>query len=222
VRWTGLRVNPQPRGGHPALRAHARPRRPVSPRRNASALAPAHEPIDARRAAAKLAGDRGGRPPEPAGDLAHPMTLNGQKRDLLTFDEAKVSARRQLCRGREMRWRHAAGFPQPPGSHGRRYPGIHGGIFARTPRRDRRPERASVFAPSNGWPARRAQRLPRGSAERRFPFVLATSFVRVLRRPVESAQAANVRISESLRTAGAPRPTSPAARHAGIRKPSLE
>jgi hypothetical protein len=93
-----------------------------------------------------------GCPLEPAGDLPHAVPPCTKKRDLFPLDERQVPTRRRLRQGRKMRWWLAAGLPEPPGSHGRRYSGIHRGVLARVPCRDRRPERPPVFAPRHGRP----------------------------------------------------------------------
>ena len=104
-----------------------------------------------------------------------------------------------------MRWWHAAGLPEPPGSHGRRYPGIHRGVFARAPAAiaDQNTRRCSRRA-TGGRPGERSAFRP-DRAERRFPVVIATSFIRVLRRPVESALHAAVGVEDAARRRAAER-----------------
>lgn len=130
------------------------------------------------------------------------MALDAQKRDLLTLGDGKESPRWRLRCGRKMRWWHAAGLPEPPGSHGRRYPGIHRGVSLDRPAAiaDQNARRCSR-RPTGGRPGdRRASR--RDLTAHRFLVVIATSCIRLLRLPAESAQYGLITYTERLAEAG--------------------
>src|SRR3954464_10054667 len=112
------------------------------------------------RVAAQFPRDRRGRPPEPPGDLPHPVALRAPQRDLLAFRERQVPPRGRPRRPRQRRWWHAARLPEPADPHRRRHTYLNRRVLAGPPRRDRRPEPPPVLTPRHPWPARRARHAP--------------------------------------------------------------
>ena len=105
--WRG---NP---AGEPILHIVAQPRVHCQLRRLRTTGGPIRMPLRGRgpvleapasrgRVAAQLTRDRGGRPPEPAGDLPDAVPACAQKSNLLPLDERQVPPRRRLRRGRKM------------------------------------------------------------------------------------------------------------------------
>ena len=70
-------------------------------------------------------------------------------------------------------------------------------------RRDGRPELTVVLTPRNRGPARRGQRASPGPIRRRFRrLFIATSSLKVLRQPLESAEYVSIHYTERLAEAG--------------------
>ena len=135
--------------------------------------------------APQLARDRRRRPPQPAGDLAHPVALRAPQRDLLPFRERQIPPRQRLRRWRN-RWGHAARLPEPACPHRRRHPRRERRVLTRQPRRNRRPEPPPVLTPRHPWPARRPQHASPCTDPSAACRAHRNPSVMVLRRPLES------------------------------------
>ena len=115
-----------------------------------------------RRIAPQLPRDRGRRPPEPAGHLAHAVTLRPQQGDLLPFREGQVAPGERLRRPRQVRRRHPARLPEPAEPDRLRDPHLHRRVLARQTCRDERPEPPPILTPRYPRPPRRPQLTPQG------------------------------------------------------------
>ena len=113
--------------------------------------------------AAQLAGDRGRRALQSAGDLADAVALRAQKSDLLALRERKIAPGKRPRRCDRWDGGMPPALPEPAGPDRRRHSGPDRGVLARASRRDRRPEQPATFTPRHWRPTRRPQRVSPGS-----------------------------------------------------------
>ena len=110
--------------------------------------------------APQLPRDRRRRPPEPAGDLSHAVTLRPQQGDLLPLREGQIAPGERLRRPRQVRRRHPARLPEPAEADRLRDPHRHRRVLARQTCRDERPEPTPILTPRYPRPSRRPQLTP--------------------------------------------------------------
>src|SRR5262249_6274609 len=111
---------------------------------------PVLHPVTASRCvAAQLPRDRRWRAPHTAGDLAHPLLLRAQNRDLLALSERQVPPRQRGQRD----GRHPASLPEPPRANGLRHTRPYCRVLARRAAGDRLPEPHAILAPRGRRPA---------------------------------------------------------------------
>ena len=139
-------------------------------------------------------------PPEPASDFPHWVAPRAKKRDFLPLREQEIPARERLGP-------NIAGSI-PPAFRSHLVPTTGGtpassaasslskptAIAAQNRRRSSRPATEGQPGDDNGARPDRS--------ERRFRIFIATSFIRVLRRPLESAQYVSIKYTERLAEAG--------------------
>ena len=110
----------------------------------------------------ELAGDRRGRPADPACDLAHAVALGTEEGDLLALGEGEVPPGRGHRRGSEVGRGHAAGLSEPSGPDRRGHADATRGVLAGEPFGDRDPEPSPVLLTRD----RRAPRRTHGGSPR--------------------------------------------------------
>ena len=98
-----------------------------------------------------------------------------------------------------MRWWHTSCLPKPSYPDDPRHLRIPAGLLARAPRGDSRPELHTLCSPSHRGSPRRANFARPERSDRRLPLVIATSFIGLLRRPIESALCTEIQIRVATR-----------------------
>ena len=150
------------------------------------------------RVASQFTGDCRGGPTEAAPDLLHGVALHLEKCDLLALGQRQVPPGERLCRESEHCWWHAARLSEQSGSDRLRYSGFERSFFTAQPRGNPPPKSALFITPRHLWPPRRWQWRSSRSCRSPSRILIATSNVRVLRRPLESAQYASIAYRQRL------------------------
>ena len=154
------------------------------------------------RVATELAGDRRGRPSDPACDLAHAVALGTEEGDLLALGEGEVPSGGGHRRGSEVGRGHAAGLSEPSGPDRRGHADATRGVLAGQPHRDLDPEPPPVLLARDRGAPRRAHWGSSCLIRTPFPSTHRSPSAGVLRRPVESGQYTSLAFGARCREAG--------------------